>query len=690
MGSYWQRRHNLLFALTSTLLLLSSCSEPISPTPATFTLSGAVTAPQDGDVVNTLILACKNGDCTNAPSVTVKASGTTGIFSFSLEQSPYTLIARKDVNGNGQEDPGDYRGTLSNLTPPNESLRLQLEQIPQPTVDPGTASISGDILPPGTLEPTSLATINPNLRNDLYADETATVISSEIIIRFETTLSAQRFAPLTVSGVQLRYVETTTSGAYLYRASGLNETQTRELAKTLEARADIAEAHPNWRLHTFKTPNDELYPLQWHYGAMNLPPAWDIEDGVGSEVVVAIVDTGIVAHPDLAPKTLSGYDFITDAANAGDTNGRDNNPKDEGGKSEYHGSHVAGTVGASSDNTLGISGVSWGASLLPVRVLGINASGSYADILAGIAWAAGRSVPGIPDNPKPAKVINLSLGGNINTSCPNDANDLFMELAVDGIIVVVAAGNANVNAATTFPGNCDGVITVGATGPTGDRAPYSNYGANLDLMAPGGDLSRSFTVNGKEYPAGVLSTVQDSSGYAYGFYQGTSMASPHVAGLVALMLANDPGLSFQTVLTRLKEASSPLTSSQCRPTPSNCGAGLVDAAKALGSTTTPPPPPPPPTESVTTYVSASFCFDTRCTRIDDSLSKTVTLELTGRTPYSLALLKAGTYKIETWQDLNDNGVSDVDEPSGLYDTLVTVAPAQTVEDIDVRLESFNP
>jgi hypothetical protein len=112
----------------------------------------------------------------------------------------------------------------------------------------------------------------------------------------------------------------------------------------------------------------------------------------------------------------------------------------------------------------------------------------------------------------------------------------------------------------------------------------------------------------------------------------------------------------------------------------------VDAAKALGSTTT----PPPPTEPVTTYVSASFCFDTRCTRIDDSHSSTITLELTGKTPYTLDALKAGTYKIEAWQDLNDNKVSDVDEPSGLYEMLVTVAATQTVTDINVRLESFNP
>ncbi len=672
----------LVFA-SFVFLWLSSCSESVTPipTPTTFTLSGTIIAPQGGDVANTFILACKNADCTNAPSVTVKESGVSGTFTFTLSKTTYQLVARKDVDGNGVEGGGDYKGTLANITPPNESLVLQLEQIPQPPVDPGTASIAGSIIPSGTLEP---ATNEP------------TIVPGEVIIRFENTLSAQSVAPLSVSGVNLRYIKAITSMTSLYKAAGLSETQTLELARSLEARADVAEAHPNWLLHTFKTPNDELYPLQWHYRAMNLVAAWDTEDGVSPEVVVAVVDTGIIAHPDLVAKTLPGYDFITDTTNAGDGNGRDANPKDEGGKSDYHGSHVAGTVGASSNNSIGGSGVSWGARLLPVRGLGVSGGGSYDDILAGITWAAGRSVPGVPDNPHPAKVINLSLGADIKSSCPSDATTLFTSLANEGIIVVVAAGNFNSNAATTFPANCEGVITVGATSPTGNRAPYSNYGSNIDLMAPGGDLSLSFTIgtgpDEKTFPAGVLSTIQDSSGYAYGFYEGTSMASPHVAGLVALMLAKDPNLSFQTVLTRLKEASTPLTSSQCRLAPSNCGAGLVDAAKALNSSSTPPPPPPPPppTKTVKTFVSASYCFDERCTRVDDSQSKTVIVELKGKTPYSFTSLKAGIYKVEAWQDLDGDEFSDVDEPSGLYNGLVKVAAAEAVTGIDVRLESFTP
>lgn len=168
-------------------------------------------------------------------------------------------------------------------------------------------------------------------------------------------------------------------------------------------------------------------------------------------------------------------------------------------------------------------------------------------------------MPGVSTNPNPASVINLSLGEDIGQPCPAELSSYFQSLGDAGIIVVAAAGNAGVDAATTFPANCGGVITIGATGPTGMRVPYSNFGAAVDLMASGGDLSQTFTVAGQAYPAGVLSTVGDDAtgGFAYAFYQGTSMAAPHVAGLVALLKAQNPALTQSEALTRLRAPRAP-------------------------------------------------------------------------------------------------------------------------------------
>jgi len=504
-------------------------------------------------------------------------------------------------------------------------------------------------------------------------------------------------APLSSRGGTVRHVRRlfdAPDSFHLYRGEGLNADETRALARELARQPGVKAALPNWIFRGFRAPDDEFYSLQWHYPAMNLERAWDLEDGSTSPVTVAVVDSGSIAHPDLQGQLLPGYDFITDLALAGDGDARDADPTDLGQESGYHGAHVAGTVAAATSNAFGVAGVSWGAKVVPVRALGVTGGGTLADILEGIFWAAGGQVPGIPTNPNPAKVINLSLGGDTGGPCSSELNEFFRNLASRGITIVAAAGNENTDVGTVFPAFCDEVVTVGATGPQGTRAPYSNYGAGVDVMAPGGDVSQSFTFQGQTYPAGVLSTVKDDAtgAYTYAFYQGTSMASPHVAGLVALMLAREPGLTHAEIVARLARASTPLSATACnRPSGSDCGVGFVDAAAALGGGGA-APPPPPPTEALPTYVAALYCSGgAACQSFDFERSSLVQVEPRSNTvPYRLEGLSAGTYLAAGWQDLNADGEVDDGEPFGVYPAPLPLPERGRYEDITIYLEPFVP
>ena len=340
---------------------------------------------------------------------------------------------------------------------------------------------------------------------------------------------------------------------------------------------DILFAEPDLRLHAARVPTDPLYPQQWHYfdptGGLNLPEAWDLSTGSG--VVVAVIDTGVRPHADLVDRLLPGHDFVTSPDMANDGDGRDGDATDpgdgcNGARSTWHGTHVAGTVAAGQDNGLGGTGVAPEARILPVRALGCG-GGYMSDISDGIVWASGGEVAGVPGNPTPARVLNLSLGGS-------GACSATMQAAIDGArsrgsVLMVAAGNSNRAASTSTPANCKGVVVVAATGPSGGRAPYSNTGSIVDLAAPGGQQSRGTAW-------GVLSTHND--GYSspgddsHEFLQGTSMATPHVAGVAALMLARRPDLTPDEVETLLKS-----TTRSFRVSCKGCGTGIVHAARAV-------------------------------------------------------------------------------------------------------------
>jgi len=334
----------------------------------------------------------------------------------------------------------------------------------------------------------------------------------------------------------------------------------------------------NLELQALRVPNDDFYNMQWHYSAIHLDAAWDITTG-DDALTVAVVDTGIlVDHPDLRSRIVGGADLINDATVAGDGDGRDDDGNDAGDQAcgpnchSHHGSHVAGTIAADTDNGIMVSGVTWQGGVLAVRVLG-NGGGSLFDIAGGILWSIGEDVEGVQRNTRPADVVNLSLGGPGDSQTMNDA----VQAAIDsGAIVVVAAGNDDVDASSFTPANAPGAIVVGAVGHRGgdrdvaQRASYSNFGTIVDVMAPGGEQLED--IDGDGHVDGVLSTTADF----VSFLQGTSMAAPHVSGVAMLLKSVRPQLRQDEVRALLTSSADDRV--QCSQ---GCGAGRVDALGAL-------------------------------------------------------------------------------------------------------------
>ncbi|MFA0922076.1 S8 family peptidase [Xanthomonas fragariae] len=362
----------------------------------------------------------------------------------------------------------------------------------------------------------------------------------------------------------------------------LDRVDAQTLMRRLAADPSVKRVEVDMVLRPTLVPNDTRLSEQWALGAtaagINVRPAWDKATGKG--VVVAVIDTGVTVHPELSTNVLPGYDFISDTFIARDGTARDSDAADVGdsaaanecgsgasaSNSSWHGTHVAGIVAAAANNGAGTAGVAFNAKLLPIRVLG-RCGGYLSDIADAILWASGGTVSGVPANPTPAKVINLSLGG-IGT-CSTTLSNAIASAVSRGTSVVVAAGNSNVDVANSVPANCPNVIAVAATTSAGAKASFSNFGKGVDIAAPG---------------QSILATLNSGTGAAananYSVYSGTSMAAPHVAGVIALMqsVALNP-LGAASVESVLKSSARQLPVACTQ----GCGAGLLNADGAMAA-----------------------------------------------------------------------------------------------------------
>lgn len=336
-------------------------------------------------------------------------------------------------------------------------------------------------------------------------------------------------------------------------------------------------------------PNDPRFPEQWSLNSdtagVNVLPAWDYSKGEG--IVVAVIDTGIVKHPDITKSLIPGYDFIYDVSVSGDGDGRDDDPTDAGDgvsqgecgdgqpesdqDSSWHGTSVTGVLAADFNNGIGMTGIAPNIKVLPIRVMG-RCGGYSSDVFDAMRWAAGLPVPGQPMNQTPVQVINLSLGIPEPAACSSGYQSAINDVRALGVTVVVASGNNGDDVEKYSPGNCRGVISVGSTDSSATRATYSNYGEKLDLVAPGGGQDARVD--------GILATSNDGARSAgdssYVMTSGTSLSAPLVSGAVAMVKSVSPNIKPDAIEYVLKATATSL-GSKCP----DCGAGLINVGEAL-------------------------------------------------------------------------------------------------------------
>lgn len=413
-------------------------------------------------------------------------------------------------------------------------------------------------------------------------------------------------------------------GMQVWQARGLTSEQ---LAARLRQQAGVEFAEPDRIKKIRAVPNDALYGSQWYLqntqiASINAEAAWDVSTG-NPALTIAVIDTGIRPnHPDLLSRLLPGYDFVSDLAMAADGNAADADASDPGDgltsadlatpdlagcgggdgsqpvDSSWHGTRVAGIIGAQGNNGAGVSGVGWNLRLLPVRALG-KCGGHDSDIIAAMRWAAGLSVSGAPLNPHPAKILNLSLGGQ--GSCSFAFRSVVSELTAAGVLVVAAAGNST--GPVEEPGNCPGVLAVAGVRHEGNKVGYSSYGIEVGISAPAGNCVNetgpclfpmyTTTNDGQYAPRNDVYTGQSEE-----ITVGTSFAAPLAAGVAGLMWSVQPALTPAQLIRRMQGSARAFVNDsslprcpavvpggtqegQCSCTTSTCGAGLLQAGAAV-------------------------------------------------------------------------------------------------------------
>jgi thermitase len=365
---------------------------------------------------------------------------------------------------------------------------------------------------------------------------TPEIVPGEIIVKFQSDVG-RLGAQNSLRAEGLRPLEISPETGFM-RVEVKPGQESQAIAELL-GRGDVAYATYNYKIYALGNPNDPSYGSQWGLNNaqdhdIDAPEAWDIHTG-GSGVTIAVIDTGVdLDHPDLQAKIVAGKDFVNNDSLADDDQG--------------HGTHVAGIAAASGNNGIGIAGVSWGAKVMPLKVLNYAGSGTTADLAEAIVYAADNG----------AKVINMSLGDYCGSGWPNVEDAVNYALG-KGVLLVAAAGNTG-STPVLCPAAINGVMAVGATDSSDSRAYYSTYGAALDVAAPG---------------SGIYSTYY---GGGYTTFSGTSMASPHVAGLAALLWSFAPGMTSSEVEALIEQTADDLGSAGWDQ---YYGYGRINARRAL-------------------------------------------------------------------------------------------------------------